>query len=219
MNAPPIWRFTYDSSLVNLSHYPVSQCWAGDHPDGKDNLTLILLTWRIWRAHNIASKWQFGFNSAFKRLNYSSLHFFKKLICYKISCNFFFRFRPALASPLLTVENPRYIFIKLVCESCHCGSSELNRSLCAVKLLTCFGVTLAPNVDRETSFVALLRSWRLKSGLWCDLISDATRLESRWKPMEASHLTGDFCGFPPFAIKHKGSKPGNAQHLCTHVHI
>jgi hypothetical protein len=31
-------------------------------------LTLILLTWRIWWAHNNASKWQMGFNSAFKGL-------------------------------------------------------------------------------------------------------------------------------------------------------
>ena len=31
-------------------------------------LTLILLTWRIWRAPNNASKWQMGFNSAFKGL-------------------------------------------------------------------------------------------------------------------------------------------------------
>jgi hypothetical protein len=31
-------------------------------------LTLILLTWRIRRAPNNASKWQVGFNSAFKGL-------------------------------------------------------------------------------------------------------------------------------------------------------
>ena len=31
-------------------------------------LTLILLTWRIWRASNNASRWQMGFNSAFKEL-------------------------------------------------------------------------------------------------------------------------------------------------------
>jgi len=33
-------------------------------------LTLILLTWRIWLAPNNASKWQMGFNSAFKGLNH-----------------------------------------------------------------------------------------------------------------------------------------------------
>ena len=30
------------------------------------SLTLILLTWRIWRAPNNASRWQMGFNLAFK---------------------------------------------------------------------------------------------------------------------------------------------------------
>jgi hypothetical protein len=32
------------------------------------HLTLILLTWRIWWAPNNASRWQMGFNSAFKGL-------------------------------------------------------------------------------------------------------------------------------------------------------
>ena len=32
-------------------------------------LTLILLTWRIWWTPNNASKWQMGFNWAFKYLN------------------------------------------------------------------------------------------------------------------------------------------------------
>jgi len=34
-------------------------------------LTFILLTWRIWWAPNNASKWQMGFNLAFKGLNKS----------------------------------------------------------------------------------------------------------------------------------------------------
>jgi len=34
--------------------------------DGR--LTLTLLTWRIWWAPNNVSKWQMGFNSAFKGL-------------------------------------------------------------------------------------------------------------------------------------------------------
>jgi len=34
-------------------------------------LTLILLTWRIWRAPNNGSRWQMGFNLAFKGLNMS----------------------------------------------------------------------------------------------------------------------------------------------------
>ena len=33
-----------------------------------NDLTLILLTWRKWCAPNNASKWQMGFNSAFKGL-------------------------------------------------------------------------------------------------------------------------------------------------------
>jgi len=33
-----------------------------------NDLTLILLTWRKWRAPNNASKWQMGFNSGFKGL-------------------------------------------------------------------------------------------------------------------------------------------------------
>ena len=39
-------------------------------------LTLILLTWTIWRAPTNASKWRMGFNSAFKGLKYklSYLH-------------------------------------------------------------------------------------------------------------------------------------------------
>ena len=37
-----------------------------------NHLTLILLTWRIWWAANNASKWQMGFNSAFKGLSYTS---------------------------------------------------------------------------------------------------------------------------------------------------
>ena len=30
----------------------------------------FLLTWRIWRAPNNASRWQMGFNSAFKGLKW-----------------------------------------------------------------------------------------------------------------------------------------------------
>ena len=34
-------------------------------------LTLYPLTWKIWRARNNASRWQMGFNSAFKELDTS----------------------------------------------------------------------------------------------------------------------------------------------------
>jgi hypothetical protein len=37
--------------------------------DSLDFLTLIMLTWKIWWAPNNDSKWQMGFNSAFKGLN------------------------------------------------------------------------------------------------------------------------------------------------------
>jgi len=39
----------------------------------KRTLTLILLTWRIWRAPNNARRWQMGFNSAVKGLTDISL--------------------------------------------------------------------------------------------------------------------------------------------------
>ena len=42
-------------------------------------LTLILLMWRKWWAPNNASKWQMGFNSAFKGLNIFSLRHFLQL--------------------------------------------------------------------------------------------------------------------------------------------
>jgi len=38
---------------------------ANDRWDLIRRLTLILLTWRIWRAPNNARKWQMGFNSEF----------------------------------------------------------------------------------------------------------------------------------------------------------
>ena len=46
---------------------PASQCAPGLKLASV--LTPILLTWRIWWAPNNASKWQMGFNSAFKGLN------------------------------------------------------------------------------------------------------------------------------------------------------
>ena len=43
------------------------QCGRIIHPPPAP-LTLILLTWTIWRAPTNASKWRMGFNSAFKGL-------------------------------------------------------------------------------------------------------------------------------------------------------
>ena len=44
--------------------------------DNIPQLTLILLTWRIWWAPNNASKWQMGINSAFRRLIRKTSHIF-----------------------------------------------------------------------------------------------------------------------------------------------
>ena len=41
-----------------------------------NDLTLILLTWRKWWALNNASKWQMGFNSAFKGLIFTQSDIF-----------------------------------------------------------------------------------------------------------------------------------------------
>ena len=43
-------------------------------------LTLILLTWRIWRAPNNASKWHMRFNSAFKGLIRVSIYGIQRFI-------------------------------------------------------------------------------------------------------------------------------------------
>ena len=52
----------------------VASCYT--HMGSEDSavrLTLILLTWTIWRAPTNASKWRMGFNSAFKGLTFESL--------------------------------------------------------------------------------------------------------------------------------------------------
>jgi hypothetical protein len=58
--------------IVGLPHYRgsglVRRCTVQVAIVRRRPLTLILLTWRIWWAPNEASKWQMGFNSAFKGL-------------------------------------------------------------------------------------------------------------------------------------------------------
>ena len=44
-------------------------------------LTLILLTWTIWRAPTNASKWRMGFNSAFKGLKAVRFQSYKESLC------------------------------------------------------------------------------------------------------------------------------------------
>ena len=65
-------------------------------------LTLILLTWRIWWAANNASRWQMGFNSAHKGLN-----FIKILL---------------LRTEFLA--DRRTEMTKLIVQSCYCYCSE-----------------------------------------------------------------------------------------------
>ena len=62
-------------SRKNLGPIFVQKCipwiWisaARPSKGSEDGLTLILLTWTIWRAPTNASKWRIGFNSAFKGL-------------------------------------------------------------------------------------------------------------------------------------------------------
>ena len=50
-------------------------------------LTLILLTWRKWWTPNNASKWQMGFNSAFKGLNTYSLSVLWVKPCSEKNCD------------------------------------------------------------------------------------------------------------------------------------
>ena len=61
---------------VNLGWEPPEKSfWEGVESCLSHNLilTLILLTWTIWRAPTNASKWRMGFNSAFKVLIVTTL--------------------------------------------------------------------------------------------------------------------------------------------------
>ena len=55
------------------------------------HLTLILLTWTIWRAPTDASKWRMGFNSAFKGLSQFEMNQIS-LNKYKLGTNYFTQF-------------------------------------------------------------------------------------------------------------------------------
>jgi len=45
-----------------------SMNFSSQNIQNSTSLTLILLMWRIWRSSNNDSRWQMGFNSAFKGL-------------------------------------------------------------------------------------------------------------------------------------------------------
>ena len=73
------------------------------------HLTLILLTWKIRRAPNNASRWQMGINSAFIRLNKGLpkrrtvshyLHILKSATCFE-ECRHFRRVRQSATKTLL----------------------------------------------------------------------------------------------------------------------
>ena len=51
-------------------------------------LTLILLTWTIWRTPTNASKWRMGFNSAFKGL--MDCHITFDLILFRVRSALYF---------------------------------------------------------------------------------------------------------------------------------
>jgi len=62
------------SDVMPFSHWPpgfpnIKVCSRCQRPNKERSLTLTPLTWRIWWAPSKASKWQMGFNSAFKGLS------------------------------------------------------------------------------------------------------------------------------------------------------
>ena len=84
------------------------------------SLTLNPLTWKIFWAPNNASKWQMGFNSAFKGLNFSPCSFcllvcsfltcsviYYKAFCLHVATNFFCIpvFLPKLGSCLVLLQS------------------------------------------------------------------------------------------------------------------
>jgi hypothetical protein len=66
-------------------------------------LTLILPTWRIWRAPN-ASKWQMGFNSAFKGL-INILMFVLFCVLFVCKCVLYYCHRVATQLQLTNIYN------------------------------------------------------------------------------------------------------------------
>jgi hypothetical protein len=65
------------SGTISAAEYPPSACVVALQYIST-TLTLILLTWRMWRAPNNASKWQMEFNWAFKGLIVLRSHSRKK---------------------------------------------------------------------------------------------------------------------------------------------
>ena len=57
-------KVTLQNKLENIWSQNIQTDWRADDPvsHGTTHLTLILLTWTIWRAPTNASKWRMGFN-------------------------------------------------------------------------------------------------------------------------------------------------------------
>jgi len=131
---PTIYKHIYKCAFVDLS----------------STLTLILLTWRIWWDSNNASKWQTGFNSAFKGLKtffnaqkwtiymYSALlpfHSFIPLAC--AECDDFLPFSGASSNPLCYILFPATLLHQLF-------DHPLSPHL-AIYFLVCLSNLLFPN--------------------------------------------------------------------------
>ena len=72
--------------LIFLARKFSMPSWRHDDISHRLVLTLILLTWTIWRAPTNASKWRMGLNSAFKWLIWK--HSVYK--CTHVSCVYVF---------------------------------------------------------------------------------------------------------------------------------
>ena len=68
-------------TLILISKWSFASCFVCVSV----TLTLILLTWTIWRAPTNASKWRMGFNSAFKGLREERrLKVFEKRLLWRV---------------------------------------------------------------------------------------------------------------------------------------
>jgi len=108
-------------------------------------LTLILLTWRIWWAPNNASKWQMGFNSAFKGLNHVIGSRFSVHECYLLWLQVITDNREQFKRvfPLLTLQKTRSLFTSDTWFTLDCsavGRIRWKLSACKVKKVLRFKI-------------------------------------------------------------------------------
>ena len=97
-------------------------------------LTLNPLTWKIWWAPNNASRWQMGFNSAFKGFNKLTLH--QQNIIFHSQCNVLI----ATITSIVTVLNLacsfscRYVLRRISINSSNCAERSDNERLFSVTI-------------------------------------------------------------------------------------